>query len=101
MSILAGASTCKSPDIGGTPSTTENVTINGIQFVKESGVGAAAGNRYDFVAYSSMSNGNCVSMTFILHSADLGNYATPPPAFDKNAESAIFDLIIKSFDWTG
>ena len=101
MSVLVGASTCKSPDIGGTPSTTENVTINGIQFFKESGVGAAAGNRYDFVAYSSTANGNCVSLTFILHSADLGNYTTPPPAFDKAAESGVFDLIINTFDWTG
>jgi hypothetical protein len=101
MSILAGAATCKSPDIGGTPSTTETVTINGIQFFKESGVGAAAGNIYDFVAYSTTSNNNCVSLTFVLHSTDLGNYTNPPPAFDKAAESAVFDLIINTFDWTG
>ncbi len=101
VSVLEGASTCKSPDIGGTPTTTENVTINGIQFFKEVGTGAGAGNIYDFVAYSSLSNNNCVSLTFTLHSTNPGNYTTPPPEFDKDAESAIFDTIINTFDWTG
>ena len=101
VSVLEGASTCKSPDIGGTPTTTENVTINGIQFFKEVGTGAGAGNIYDFVAYSSMSNNNCVSLTFTLHSTNPGNYPTPPPEFDKAAEFAIFDTIINTFDWTG
>ena len=82
--------------------STENVTINGIQFLKESGNGAAAGNFYEFVAYSAKSDANnCVSLTFILHSTDPGNYTTPPPEFDKAAESAVFDLIINTFDWTG
>jgi hypothetical protein len=99
--VIEGASTCKSPDIGGTPSTTDNVTINGIQFFKEMGTGAGAGNTYDFVAYSSMSNNNCVSLTFTLHSTNPGNYPTPPPEFDKAAESAVFDVIINTFDWTG
>ena len=102
MSVLEGASTCKSPDTGGTVTSTENVTINGIQFLKESGNGAAAGNFYEFVAYSAKSDANnCVSLTFILHSTDPGNYTTPPPEFDKAAESAVFDLIINTFDWTG
>ena len=101
MSVLEGASTCKSPDAGGVVGTSENVTINGIQFLKEIGDGAAAGNRYDFVAYSTSADNNCVSMTFILHSTDPGNYPTPPPEFDKAAESAIFDEIINTFDWTG
>ena len=101
MSVLEGASTCKSPDIGGTPATTETVTINGIQFLKESGDGAAAGNRYDFVAYSTSSNNNCVSLTFVLHSFNSGNTNPPTPEFDRAAESAVFDQIINSFDWTG
>lgn len=101
VTVAEAANPCKSPDIGGTPATTENVTINGIQFFKESGTGAAAGNVYDYVAYSSLANNNCASLTFVLHSADPGVYPTPPPSFDKVAESAVFDLIIKTFDWTG
>lgn len=101
MSVLEGASTCKSPDVGGQPSATENVTINSIQFLKETGTGVAAGNIYDFVAYSTSSNNNCVSLTFVLHSTNPGNYETPPPEFDKAAEAAVFDTIIQTFDWTG
>ena len=101
VSVVEGLNPCKAPDPGGPITATENVTINGIQFFKESGEGAAAGNRYDFVAYSSLSNNACVSLTFILHSTNIGNYATPPPEFDKAAESAIFDQIINTYDWTG
>jgi len=101
MSVLSGASTCKSPDIGGQPSATENVTINGIQFLKEMGQGVAAGNTYEYLAYSSMSNNNCVSLTFVLHSFNPGNTNPPTPEFDKAAESAIFNTIINTFDWTG
>lgn len=97
--VVEGASPCKSPDIE-PPTTTETVTINAIQFLKESGEGAAAGNRYDFVAYSASANNNCVSLTFVLHSANIGNYATPPPEFNQAAESAVFDLIVSTFDWT-
>ena len=101
LSVLEGATTCKSPDIGGEATTSENITINGIQFFKEAGAGLGAGNIYEFVAYSTMSNTNCVSLTFILHSTNPGNYQTPPPEFDKAAESTVFDLLIKTFDWTG
>lgn len=101
LTIVEGANPCKSPDIGGTPASTETVTINGIQFFKETGDSAGAGNRYDFVAYSTAADGACVSLTFILHSLNPGNFPTPPPEFDKAAESAVFDLIINTFDWTG
>ena len=101
LSVLAGASTCKSPDIGGQPSATETVTINGIQFLKELGQGVATGNIYDYVAYSTVSNNNCVSLTFVLHSTNPGTSENPPPEFDKAAESAIFNSIISTFDWTG
>ena len=101
LTVTEGAATCKSPDIGGEATTTETVTINGIQFLREIGAGAGAGNLYEFVAYSTVSNNNCVSLTFILHSTNPGNYPTPPPEFDKAAESAVFDQIINTFDWTG
>jgi hypothetical protein len=101
VSVIEDAASCKSPDIGGEPSAAESVTIHGIQFLKETGDSAAAGNRYDYVAYSASSNDNCVSLTFILHSTNPDNTATPLPEFDKADESAIFDWIIQTFDWTG
>ena len=101
MTVVEGANPCKSPDIGGMPATTETVTINGIQFLKESGGDAGAGNIYDYVAFSAAADGNCVSLSFVLHSLNPGNFPVPPPEFDKAVESAVFDLIIKTFDWTG
>ncbi len=101
MTVVEGAATCKSPDIGGEATTTETVTINGIQFFREIGAGAGAGNLYEFVAYSTASDKNCVSMTFILHSTNPDNSTPPLPVFDKAAESAVFDQIINTFDWTG
>jgi len=101
VSVVESAASCKSPDIGGEPSGSENVTIHSIQFLKETGASPAAGNRYDYVAYSALSNNNCVSLTFILHSTDPENTATPLPEFDKADESKIFDWIIQTFDWTG
>ena len=102
MSVIENASTCKSPDVGGEVSGSENVTINGVQFLRETGAGVAAGNLYEFVAYSTKSSSNtCVSLTFVLHSFNPDNTTPPTPEFDKAAESAIFDTIINTFDWTG
>ncbi len=101
LTVSENLAVCRSPDIGGEPAATETVTINGIQFFKESGESAGAGNLYEFVAYSTETNNTCVSLTFVLHSTNPGNYPTPPPLFDNAAESAIFDQIINTFDWTG
>ncbi len=77
----------------------EMVTINGIPFVKQTGMEPAAGNLYEWVAYSTLRNNACVSLDFILHSTNPDNSATPPPVFDHAAESAVFDLIISTFTW--
>jgi hypothetical protein len=100
LTVSQGLAVCRSPDISA-PETTETVTINGIQFFKESGADAGAGNFYEFIAYSTETNNTCVSLTFVLHSTNRYNYPTPPPPFDKAAESAIFEQIINTFDWTG
>jgi len=102
MSVIENATTCKSPDVGGEVAGSENVTINSIPFIKETGAGVAAGNLYEFVAYSTKSSNNtCVSLTFVLHSFNPDNTSPPTPEFDKTAESAIFDTIINTYDWTG
>jgi hypothetical protein len=79
---------------GGAP---ENVTINNIAFTKQSGQGAAAGNRYDWTAYSTTSNSACISLAFILHSANPGNYATPPPVFDMAQETAVISTTMSTY----
>ncbi len=89
---------CVSPAVDGMPSSTENVTINSIPFVKTTGQGAAAGNRYDWTAYATTSNNACISLAFILHSANPGNYATPPPVFDMASESAVIGTTMATFN---
>ena len=95
VTAVEGANPCQSPT--GNPTTSGNVTINGRTFLKETGTGVATGNTYDWTAYSLTNNNACVSLTFVLHSADLGNYTTPPAEFDKTAESAVFDTIMNTF----
>jgi hypothetical protein len=99
LEVAAGenATECKSlfptQDLGVT------VTINGIDFLKQTGLEPAAGNIYQWVAFSTLRNGVCVSVNFILHSVNPGNFATPPPTYDFATEAAIFDQIIGTYMW--
>ena len=72
-----GLTPCVNP-VMDNPTSSENVTLNNIPFLKQSGQGAGAGNRYDWTAYSTTINNSCISLAFVLHSANPGNYATPP-----------------------
>jgi Ig-like domain from next to BRCA1 gene len=86
-----------SPAVDGAPTSTENVTINNISFVKTTGQGAAAGNRYDWTSYATANNTSCISLAFILHSANPGNYSTPPPVFDSAKESAVIGTTMATY----
>jgi hypothetical protein len=103
LAIFENASSCTSPLTSGyAPGsfTSQPVTINGIQFVKESGQGAGAGQIYDWVAYSTIKGTACISMSFVLHSTNPSNYPVPPPVYNKEAESAVFTDITSTFNWT-
>ncbi|MEW5938761.1 MAG: NBR1-Ig-like domain-containing protein [Chloroflexota bacterium] len=82
--------------------TSETVTINGVQFLKQTAEEGAAGNYYNWYAYSAYRPGTtaCVTMMFVLHSLNPGNYSTPPPLFDLAAESSIFPVIMSTYAWT-
>lgn len=96
VSITEGVSTCKSSH--STPGTTsENITINGTPFLKESGSEGAAGNIFDWVGYSALKGTDCISLNFILHSTNPGVFTTPPTIFDKTAESAVFTTMMSTF----
>jgi len=97
--VTENAAQCKSSKA---VNISETVTINGISFLKESGVEGAVGNRWDVVAYSAFHPGTttCVTMDFVLHSTNPGNFATPPPTFDLAAESVVFGQIMSTFAWT-
>ena len=96
VAVVEGANPCKSPTVGLLISS-ENVTINGIQFLKETGMDGAAGSRFDATAYSTLKGNACISLSFVLRSANLGNFPTPPPAFDKSAKSAVFPTIMSTY----
>jgi hypothetical protein len=94
--VVENANPCVSPAVDNAVSS-ENVTINNISFLKQSGQGAAAGNRYDWTAYSTTNNNACISVAFVLHSANPGNYATPPPVFDMASESAVIGSTMSTY----
>jgi hypothetical protein len=102
LTVVEGASPCKYGASGGATATSGNVTINGITFLKETGSEGAAGNLYEWESYSVVrpNTNACVSVGFILHSTNPGNYTTPPPPFDKVAESAVFATIMSTFAWS-
>jgi len=75
----------------------EKVTINGVDFTKESGSDVGAGNIRDWTSYSVMKRTTCINITFVLHSVAAGVYSTEPAPFDKAEESQMFDLMIGTF----
>ncbi len=99
VNVVEGANPCVSPAVEPNPTSSQDVTFNNIQFLKQTGQGAAAGNRYDWTAYSTTRNNACISLAFILHSANQGNYSPTPPAFDPAAESAVFSTVMSTFNW--
>jgi hypothetical protein len=96
VGVAEGAAVCKSP-WSDQRATSQNVTINGIQFFKEVGTGNAMNNVWDYTAYSTAKGNACISLTFFLHSVNLGVFETPPPAFDPVAESAIFSTMMSTY----
>ncbi len=97
VSVVDGASPCKSPQSSDMPITTQSVTINGIQFLQQIGGGAAASNYYNWTAYSTLKNSACISLTFMLHSVSQGVYDPTPPAYDPSSESAIFSTVMSTY----
>jgi Ig-like domain-containing protein len=104
VTIFENVSTCSSPLTNGLPpGSFESQTItgmNGIQFIKQSAQEGALGNVYDWVAYSTTKGTACISMNFVLHSTNAANNPVPPPAYNKELESAVFLNIISAFQLT-
>ena len=94
--VREGVSPCNSPAVEN-QLTAENVTINNIQFLKQTSEGAVAGNRYHTTAYSTTYNNACISLAFVLHSVNPGNYSTQPPEFDQASESAVIGSTMSTY----
>jgi murein DD-endopeptidase MepM/ murein hydrolase activator NlpD len=100
MVVAENVSPCQSPlATQSMLETSEVVTINELSFLKQTGGDGAAGNLYQWVAYSIIRDNVCVSLDFILHSLNPGNFPVPPPVFDYAAESAVFGQIASTYAW--
>ena len=98
--VAENANPCRSPLASSSMlETSETVVINGITFLKETGGDGGAGHLHQWIAYSTSRNGACVSLDFVLHSLNAGNFPTPPPIFDYAAESAVFGQIVGTYMW--
>ncbi len=73
----------------------QNLTINHIAFVKMEGVkkSSTSGLYEHWTAYSTFGANVCLVMTFVLESG------SETPAFDKAAESAIYETIAGTITW--
>ena len=97
VSVRPGVSPCHSPQVEGMDPSQVNsqpVPIDGQTWLQEAGSGVGAGNIYEYTAYSLETSGSCLSLAFILHSTNPANYSTPPPEFDRAAESAVFPQVM-------
>ncbi|HSL42482.1 MAG TPA: CARDB domain-containing protein, partial [Anaerolineales bacterium] len=98
MTVRENVNPCLSPLAdNGLPGAPENVTINGISFLKQTAADGGVGHLHEWVAYFTLKNNACISMDFVLHSLNPGNFSTPPPIFDKAAESAVFTQMMATF----
>lgn len=77
----------------------DTVIISGLPFLVEFGDEGAAGNFYEWVSFSTSRNNVCVTLDFIMHSLNAGNFATPIPEYDPDAESAVFGQIVSTYAW--
>ena len=97
VSVTEGKTDCVATGLeNGGPKTT--VTINNLQFTKQSGQGVALSNIYDWTAYSTLRNNACIIMLFVLHSVNPGVYNPQPPVFDKTKETAVIDTVMNTFN---
>jgi len=77
--------------------TSENVTFNGIQFLKETWSEGATSHMGDFTVYSTNKGNACISLSFLLWSVVPEVMETPPPVFNRAAESAVFSTIMSTY----
>jgi len=79
---------------------TENVNINGINYVKESGSDGGMSQLWESIryvtGYPNYSGSVCVSFTFTLHSTNRDVLEPPPALYNKEEESKVFDEIMES-----
>ena len=98
LRVLQNVSTCAHP-LAVPSANRETVVINGVSFLKDTGMEQGAGQIRKWTGYSTTRGNTCLAFLFVLHSANPGNFATPVPLYDEAAESAIFSQMMQTFAW--
>jgi len=98
--VVENADPCQSPLAAQSIlETSENVTMNGYTFLKQTGQDGTAGHINKWTAYTTIHNNACISFDFILRAANPGVFTTPPPLYDEAAESAVFEQMVLTYAW--
>lgn len=102
LKVVEGLSTCSVALTHGAPggiSQTQNISLNGLNFVKVEGTERGAGQIYQYTAYSTAKGNACLTLMFILRSGQPGFYDPPRPVFDTLLETAIISQVLGTFSW--
>ena len=98
--VVENVDPCQSPlATQSMPETSENVTINGITFLEQTGQDGTAGHINKWIAYTTFRDNACVSLDFILRAVNPGVYTTPPPLYDEAVETAVFEQVVSTYAW--
>jgi hypothetical protein len=93
--VRTNSGSCTNP-LGWTASASSTVTMNGIQYLFESGTVVNTYKQNDWRSYSTVRGTNCFSFSFVLYS----NTSGAPAPFNRTAESAVFDAILSTIGFT-
>jgi hypothetical protein len=94
----AVVATCTQPATDIPETSTGTVKIGDYPFTRSEFSGAAAGNRYDQVAYRTVWEGKCFEMIVLIHSTNIGNYAPGTVVeYDQVALMSKFEAVLNTF----
>jgi len=99
MVAVEGSTSCSGLTTEHPPATSQQVTINGIVFTRQTGTDQGMSQLYQWTNYFTVKGNVCVSMGFLLHSAVPGVLPTDTPQFNFDAESLLFGQMMSTFMW--
>lgn len=98
------AAECERPELAARtgdaiPDGVAEVRLNGVHFWKTDALAGAAGIWWRAQSYQAANGTSCVVLQTVMLGYNPAIYADPPPAYDRAAETAIFDEILATFRW--
>jgi hypothetical protein len=89
--VMENLNSCKSQLPA--PQSSEQITLNDVSFLKQSGGTSAAGHTYKWTAYSTARGSVCISLDFVMH------FIGPAQPYEEAAESLVFEKMAGTFRW--